>query len=67
MSTLHDDNEDGECPGCGSSHEDRLKRSQQHPEDGIPTGLSDCPHCGAKKCCMCDMGDDTDCISCEGA
>lgn len=23
------------------------------------------PHCGADKCCMCDMGDDVRCMSCE--
>lgn len=53
-----------ECPGCGSSLADREERARQSPEDNLPTGLLDCPHCGAKKCAMCDMGDDVECVSC---
>ncbi len=55
---------DDECPGCGSSVSDREKYREQHDDTTIPIDLSKCPHCGAFKCCMCDMGDDTECISC---
>jgi hypothetical protein len=51
---------DDECPSCGATDGDR-KRNQ--PD--APQGLSECPHCGALKCCMCDMGDDVECISCN--
>jgi hypothetical protein len=50
-----------ECPGCGATGSDRLSNK---PKD--PQGLATCPNCGAEKCCMCDMGDDVECISCEG-
>lgn len=56
---------ENECPGCGSTPADREKRAAQYPDDNIPTKLQECPHCGTKKCCMCDMGDDVECISCE--
>ena len=52
--------EDGECPGCGSTSQDR---KANRPDD--PQGLKACPHCGTLKCCMCDMGDDVECISCD--
>lgn len=61
--------EDDNCPGCGSSPTDRLKKAEQAKnqyDEVLPIDLANCPHCGALKCCMCDMGDDTDCISCEG-
>jgi hypothetical protein len=58
-------NFDDDCPGCGSSLGDRQRKAQQFPGEDIPTGLIDCPHCGTKKCCLCDMGDDVQCISCE--
>ena len=32
---------------------------------GAPHGLSDCPHCGATKCCICDLGDDVECGNCD--
>ena len=60
--------EDEECHGCGSSLADRQKYAQRNAttdEEPIPTGFSDCPRCGAKKCCMCDMGDDVGCLSCD--
>jgi hypothetical protein len=60
--------DDDDCPGCGASVFDREKYAKENRTDGeaaISTALMDCPHCYAKKCCMCDMGDDTDCISCD--
>lgn len=45
---------DEECPGCGSN---------TYREGS----LKECPHCHAKKCSGCDMGDDVSCITCEGA
>lgn len=53
------------CPGCGSSLADRQKRADQYPDEAIPTDLSECQYCGAEKCCLCDMGDDVECISCD--
>lgn len=51
---------DRECGGCGATAADRnLNRGED------PQGLSKCPHCDADKCCMCDMGDDVECISCS--
>ena len=52
---------DDECPACGSSHEDRVKFASG--ADDVPLGLGKCPHCNATKCCMCDMGDDVECMS----
>lgn len=49
-----------ECVGCVATANDR-KRNK--PND--PQGLETCPHCGADKCCMCDMGDDVECASCD--
>lgn len=46
-----------ECPGCGSSQADRAKRDDCQE-------LRECPHCGALKCAMCDMGDDVECPGC---
>lgn len=40
-----------ECEGCGNEAPDYIKQ---------------CPHCGGEKCSVCDMGDDTSCINCEG-
>lgn len=54
------------CPGCGSSLADREGYRARNHDDTIPTDLKDCPHCGAKKCCMCDGGDDVGCLSCDG-
>lgn len=51
-----------DCPGCGSAHGHRVKFAAG--ADDVPLGLGTCPHCGAKKCCLCDMGDDVECISC---
>lgn len=47
------------CSGCGSTAQDRQANMPAEPQ-----GLSDCPHCGTPKCCMCDLGDDVPCISC---
>lgn len=60
MTTNHNNDEDldDECPSCGSSSEDRAKREDYQ-------GLHKCPHCGGKKCSMCDMGDDVECLSCD--
>ena len=51
---------DDACGGCGSTLADRRHSNplEQH-------GLSACPHCGAEKCTVCDMGDNVDCGSCE--
>lgn len=51
---------DDACPGCGSSAKDRAKN---RPDD--PQGITECPHCGTGKCCICDMGDDVECGSCH--
>lgn len=40
-----------ECNGCGNEE---------------PEYLKECPHCGSEKCNLCDMGDDTSCMACEG-
>ncbi|HBM2815669.1 TPA: hypothetical protein LU109_003581 [Enterobacter hormaechei subsp. xiangfangensis] len=40
-----------ECDGCGNEK---------------PEYTKNCPHCGGCKCDVCDMGDDTSCICCEG-
>lgn len=48
------------CPGCGATARDR-----KHNKPAEPQGLETCPHCDAEKCCMCDMGDDVECPSCE--
>lgn len=44
------------CSGCGSTPPER----QRH---GGPQ-MRECPHCGADKCCLCDMGDDVWCGAC---
>lgn len=51
---------DDECPGCGATAGDR-----KHNMPEAPQGLELCPHCGTLKCCMCDMGDGVECISCN--
>lgn len=51
---------DDECPSCGATTHDR-----KHNKPNEPQGLDECPHCGAEKCCMCDMGDDVECLSCD--
>ena len=51
---------DDECPSCGASAGDRKRNKPDEPQ-----GLSECPHCGGEKCCMCDMGDDVECGSCD--
>lgn len=51
---------DDECSTCGGKSGDR-----KHNKPDEPQGLSKCPHCNADKCCMCDMGDDVPCMSCE--
>ncbi len=48
------------CNACGSEATDR-----KHNKPDEPQGLSDCPHCGSTKCCMCDMGDDVECPACD--
>lgn len=58
--------DDDNCPACGSSLGDRENYRKQNKDDAIPLGLKNCPHCGSAKCCMCDMGDDVSCLSCEG-
>jgi hypothetical protein len=47
------------CPGCGATARDRARNMPARPQ-----GLETCPHCDTEKCCMCDMGDDVECISC---
>lgn len=49
---------DDECTGCASLPSARPADDKE---------LRQCPHCGALKCRLCDMGDDVSCISCEGA
>lgn len=49
-----------ECPACGATARDRKTNKPTEPQ-----GLSICPHCNSEKCCMCDMGDDVSCMSCE--
>jgi len=51
-------NED-DCPGCGATVADRQTKPDDNPV------LRACPHCQSLKCCMCDMGDDVECISCN--
>ena len=51
---------DDECPSCGASEADRAGNK---PND--PQGLETCPYCNAEKCCMCNMGDDVECLSCD--
>jgi hypothetical protein len=55
-----------ECSGCGSSVSDRENYRKRNGDQSIPVGTKNCPHCGNEKCCMCDMGDDTSCLGCEG-
>ncbi len=50
---------DDECIGCGATAVERRKNKPTEPQ-----GLSECPACGAAKCCMCDMGDDVECGNC---
>ena len=61
MSLNYQDTAD-ECPGCGASESERRRG-----KPGEAQGLSECPWCGAEKCCMCDMGDDIECMSCDTA
>lgn len=62
--------QDDECPGCGSLLRDRTQRAEasarEFPDEEYKPYLAQCPHCYATKCNMCDMGDDTNCISCDG-
>lgn len=51
---------DDECPSCGASAADRAHNKPERPQ-----GLDTCPYCKSEKCCMCDMGDDVECPSCE--
>lgn len=51
---------DEECGGCGSTAAARARN-----QAGAQQGLSDCPHCGATKCCLCDLGDDVECGNCD--
>lgn len=51
---------DDTCGGCGATFIDRRRNQPEEPQ-----GLSECPHCGADKCCMCDLGDDVECGSCD--
>lgn len=57
--------DDDECPGCGSSSDDRKRYRAQHHDEAIPLGLMTCPHCGGLKCCMCDAGNDVPCLCCD--
>ncbi|EFT9136892.1 hypothetical protein RYT42_003346 [Salmonella enterica] len=43
--------ENQECPTCGNEN---------------PEYLKECPWCGSQKCDLCDMGDNTACMNCEG-
>lgn len=52
--------DDDDCPGCGSTAVERGRNKRDQPQ-----GLKQCPHCSSYKCCMCDMGDDVECGSCE--
>ena len=54
---------DNECPGCGSTPSDREVYASKNSEP-TNTALKSCRHCGTDKCCMCDMGDDVECVSC---
>jgi hypothetical protein len=59
---------DNECPGCGSTPTNRDRFIEKLPEDErdqVNADFMHCPHCDSVKCCMCDMGDDVSCISCE--
>ncbi len=51
---------DEECDCCGASASDRMSNKPDEPQ-----GLSECPGCNTLKCCMCDMGDDVVCLSCQ--
>lgn len=51
---------DDDCSGCGSTAAERARSRA-----GEPPGLSDCPHCGATKCSLCDLGDDVECGNCD--
>jgi hypothetical protein len=55
-----------ECSGCGSTRADREQYRKKNSDDTISVDTKLCPHCGAQKCCMCDMGDDVACTACEG-
>lgn len=48
-----------ECQGCGATANERKRNQPTQPQ-----GLANCPHCGADKCCLCDMGDDVNCGNC---
>lgn len=58
-----------ECECCGSTAADRLNKLTNDilnfPKEKHEAYLKPCPHCGATKCSMCDMGDDVYCISCD--
>jgi DNA-directed RNA polymerase subunit RPC12/RpoP len=53
-----------ECPGCGSHQEEREEYIKDVINSDVSTALTTCPHCGVKKCCLCDLGNDVKCISC---
>lgn len=61
MSKLREDliDHDQDCPGCGCK-----QKTNRRKDDNT---LRECQRCGALKCECCDMGDDVECISCEGA
>lgn len=61
--TIGDDRCHEECNTCGSSLTDRVRYAKG--DASIPLGFNNCLHCSALKCCMCDMGDDVRCMSCE--
>ena len=63
--TMNPRETDDTCPGCGSSLKDREQKAKRYPNDNVPTGFTTCEFCGSSKCCMCDMGDDVECPSCE--
>lgn len=57
---MNDDN----CPGCGSSPRDRARLRADNGEANSDDAFKNCPRCGSEKCCVCDMGDDVECVSC---
>ncbi len=65
MTTAKTDITEGECPGCGSDALDRRFYKEKHDDIRIELKLSPCSNCGVMKCCMCDLGMSTVCMSCD--
>lgn len=57
---MDEDDQDLDCPSCGATPGDRRSNMP-----GGYLGLHTCNRCTAGKCCMCDMGDDVECLSCD--